>query len=843
MSKQQPEVVLLATHPSVRSWFNTLDAASPGQFYVLLVRDGHYRFVEPLTARSNVACLTPAELETPYFAKLLSHLIRPLEPPPTAFLPENAWGKGLRDITLSLTASLELDTVLDQLLIALLELVRCDAADIRWVREDEVRIRRSHGFEAFSDEPVDGLRCSLGTMRHLREAAEERHSVLVRDTRRYKGWIQQPGLEWIRSYLTVPLFLGNELIGFMDAASATPNAFRAQDIERLETLAHPAVIALHNAWLYAREQQAHESLVKERDQLLALANIDQQILTISDSPEQAILAILNHALALMQLTKGIIAVAPYGGKPQFVYSTGLKDPEATRNLILTYWQDETEYPRGNWASNKIPVEPRQFRQWAHTENVKAVLTVPLWLQGRLVGRISLLDDKTRAWSKREVQIAQMLANQAAIAIDKAVLMQKLRQRLRETETLNRVLHAASTTLDPEDILRSICDETKRALRVPLVSARLLNGDRLRLVGEARDASYPELATDVISIKDASRLRELSGNTEARRFADVQAEAPELARDLFRPATCSALLMPLKMRDATIGFLQVESPVKREFTEDEARLVRLMAAAITPTLENAWLFQQVEEARAQTQETYEQLRRLDSVKGQFIQNVSHELRTPLAIVKGYVDLIMEGDLVKTLDPMLAQAVQAIHTHTNNLVALVESITTLEDSSVGKLEMVPQPVQPICQAAIKANWQKALRHQVEIIANIPEELPDVSVDATYMLRALNHVMDNAVKFNKKGGRVWVKAAQRDGRIWLKIKDEGIGIPRAELKRIFDRFYQVDGTTTRRHGGMGLGLSLVREVVTRHKGEVWAESGGEGKGTTVTIALPVHEGGEAT
>jgi signal transduction histidine kinase len=843
LRKQKPQVVVLATHPHILRWFKTLTATSLGQLYVLLVEDEHYRQVEPLTTRSDVVCLAPADLEGPHFPRLLSHLATSAEPYSIPQAGEPGFGKSLRDVTASLTASLDLDTVLDRMLVALLDLVRCDAADIRLVRGDEVRVHRTYGFEAFSEEPVDGLRYSLEATRNLREAAETHHSIVVRDTRRYEGWILQSGMAWIRSQLTVPLFLGGELIGFIDAASATPNAFRGQDIESLETLAHLAAIAIHNAQLYEAEQAAREALVKERDQLLALANIDQQILGISDSPEQAILAILDHALTLMQLSKGVIAVAPYGGRPEFVYSTGLRDPEATRDLILTHWQDESGYPTGRSASNEVPVEPKQFRQWAHAEDVKAVLTVPLWLQGRLVGRILLLDDKTRAWSKREVQIAQMLANQAAIAIDKAVLMQKLRHRLRETETLNRLLHAASTTLDPEDILRSVCDEVKKALRVPLVSAKLLNNGRLRLVGEARDPFYPKPTTNVISLDEAPQVRELIGSTKTRIFADLEAEAPKPARSLFRPVTCSALLTPLTMRDATVGLLQVESPVERVFTEDEARIVRLMAAAITPTLENAWLFQQVAEARAQTEEAYDQLRRLDAVKGQFIQNVSHELRTPLAIVKGYVDLIVEGALVEELDPMLSQAIEAIHTHTNHLVGLVESITTLEDSSVGSLEMMPQSIYPICQAAIKANWQKALRRQVEIVNDVPERLPAVSVDATYMLRALNHVLDNAVKFNKKGGHIWVKGSQRDGQIWLQIEDEGIGIPKTELDRIFDRFYQVDGTTTRRHGGMGLGLSLVREVITRHKGQVWAESHGKGKGTTITISLPVHENREAT
>ncbi len=159
-------------------------------------------------------------------------------------------------------------------------------------------------------------------------------------------------------------------------------------------------------------------------------------------------------------------------------------------------------------------------------------------------------------------------------------------------------------------------------------------------------------------------------------------------------------------------------------------------------------------------------------------------------------------------------------------------------MGRLSLVPQPLPPICDAAVKAIRQHALRRSIAIVSEIPQTLPAIDVDAEGMLRALNHVLENAVKFSPEGSEVRFVAFADDGWVWLQVKDNGIGIPTTELDRVFDRFYQVNGQSTRRYGGMGIGLSLVKEVVEIHHGEVWAESPGEGQGTTISIKLPTMQ-----
>lgn len=860
LAQAQPDAVLMLSHPNLTHWISELEGLGWSGPYVVLVRPADHGLAHTWMQRRDVVCLAPEDVEAPFFPALLERLLTvspsgtsvsaPAGPATDRTQPalDPAFTHTLAIVANSLTKSLDPETVLDRLLVALVRLILCDAADVRLVHGDDVVVARTYGApepegpqtgpegpRTGPEDPQTGpFRYSLQATRNLRQVAEERRPVIVEDTATYEGWITRPGAGWIRSHLTAPLFLDETLVGFLAVSSARPRAFGPRDIQVIETLAPLAAVALHNARLY-------QSLSLERDQLVALAAVDQQILSMSDSPQVVLRTILGHALRLLGLTKGISILTSYSGNPEFIHICGMQNAEQTRKLIRMngmsdHHQIEQHGPDWHLALDHAPTEPAALAAWAEEEGIRATLIVPLWLQGSLVGRIALFDTAPRQWREREVQVVKMLAGQAAMAIDKAMLNQKLRQRLREAESLNRVLQAAGSTLDPEQILRNVCAEARHILKVPFVGASMIANGTLRLVAETVEGPATQASGRDAVLADEAAVQQAFRAGTPLVFEDVGATTPPWLSGLFGAPTHSALVIPLTVRDTTIGLLHAESATHRTFLSEEVRLMALIAAAITPTLENAWLFRQVEEARAASESAYAELRRLDSLKSQFIQNVSHEFRTPLAIVKGYVDLIVDGVLEIDRDSDLMPAIQAIHTHTDCLVRLVESITTVEDAEVGNLVLTPQPLKPICHAVVKANWQKALRRQIEIEARIPDDLPNVDLDAEGFLRALNQVVDNAIKFSQPGNKVLFDVFRRDHHIWLQVRDEGTGIPRSELKAIFDRFYQVNGATTRLYGGLGIGLSLVREVVERHHGSVWAESPGEGQGTTISIVLPL-------
>jgi signal transduction histidine kinase len=236
----------------------------------------------------------------------------------------------------------------------------------------------------------------------------------------------------------------------------------------------------------------------------------------------------------------------------------------------------------------------------------------------------------------------------------------------------------------------------------------------------------------------------------------------------------------------------------------------------------------------------ELRRLDELKDQFIQNVAHELRTPLTLVRGYVELLAQEDLDLTTQN---EAIQTALNHTETLVQLVEAITTLQDLSLEGLTLDPVDLTELIATAHQMASQKALRAGIELRTERPAKLPAVTGDFIWLSQALYQLLDNAIKFSPPGGHVTlgVRDDTDAQELHISVEDQGIGVPADEQQRIFELFYQADGTTTRRFGGTGLGLAIVKHVVQAHGGRVWVESpiqkdeGELGSGSRFNVSLP--------
>ncbi len=410
--------------------------------------------------------------------------------------------------------------------------------------------------------------------------------------------------------------------------------------------------------------------------------------------------------------------------------------------------------------------------------------------------------------------------------------------LKDVHILIQALISANTQRTPHNVLAATCRQIREALDVSLVIAGLIAGDQLVIVGEDREPDYPSAIDDVVYLPQTPFLQYALTTQRTLVFSDVQTDIPRLADYLHRAKVRGLLITPLVAHDKVIGMVSIEHDEPRTFTRREIELVKLIVTAAAPVLENAQLLQETQAAQQRAETALAYLQRLDVLKTQFIQNVSHELRTPLAIVRGYIDLTLDSALGDEMEPVLKQSFQNIRTHIHRLNALVEAVTLLEDAETQQLSMLPQSALPIVRTALQAIREHAAQQQVQIIADLPQALPTVNIDAHYFTRALNQVLDNAIKFNNKPGHMWVTAWAEGDEIGLQIKDEGIGIAKTELPHIFERFYQIDGTTSRKYGGLGLGLAIAKEVVAAHHGRIWAESQGTGCGTTVTITLPIYK-----
>lgn len=230
-----------------------------------------------------------------------------------------------------------------------------------------------------------------------------------------------------------------------------------------------------------------------------------------------------------------------------------------------------------------------------------------------------------------------------------------------------------------------------------------------------------------------------------------------------------------------------------------------------------------------------VRRLETIRRDFISNISHELRTPLASLRALVETLQDGALE---DPPAAQrflgrSLQEVDTLTQMVEELLE-LSRIESGQV-PLQLKPTAVADLLLLPLERLRPQAERDQIALVLDLPGKLPSVLADAERIHRVVTNLVHNALKFTPAKGTVTVRAAVENSQeVAIMVQDTGIGIPEEHLSRIFERFYKLDQARTRSRGGTGLGLAISRHLVQAHNGRIWVKSQ-ERKGSTFTFTLP--------
>ena len=224
-----------------------------------------------------------------------------------------------------------------------------------------------------------------------------------------------------------------------------------------------------------------------------------------------------------------------------------------------------------------------------------------------------------------------------------------------------------------------------------------------------------------------------------------------------------------------------------------------------------------------------------LKDEFLTTISHELRTPLNAILGWSQLLRTAG---TTPEDVAQGLEVIERNARAQARLVEDLLDMEQVAAGKMRLDPQPVDlpAVVEAAMECVRPAAEAKGVRLEGAIDPPAGRMRGDPARLQQVFWNLLSNAVKFTGKGGRVRVSLEPTDSRAEVRVADTGEGIKPEFLPRLFDRFTQADGSTTRRHGGLGLGLAIARQLVELHGGTIKAESAGEGKGSTFTVRLPL-------
>jgi two-component system CheB/CheR fusion protein len=315
--------------------------------------------------------------------------------------------------------------------------------------------------------------------------------------------------------------------------------------------------------------------------------------------------------------------------------------------------------------------------------------------------------------------------------------------------------------------------------------------------------------------------------------DIYADE-RIPHEVYRPTFVKSLAMvPVRRRDpvAAIGAYWARA---HEPTVAELEVLQSLADAAALALENVELYSNLRNALESERDARSAAEAANRSKDEFLANLSHELRTPLAVIQGWCWQLRQG-----LPPeAIGRAAEVIERNVALQTRLVEDLLDTSRALAGKLKLQTRLVDLSSAVRVVVEASRPAADEKAIGLTIDDEGPDsvVWADSERLQQVVWNLVNNAIKFTPRGGSVRVAVGRAGTRARIEVRDTGSGIPAEALPRVFERFHQADQSSTRRYGGLGLGLTIARELIEMHGGTLRGESEGEGRGAAFTIELPI-------
>jgi PAS domain S-box-containing protein len=491
----------------------------------------------------------------------------------------------------------------------------------------------------------------------------------------------------------------------------------------------------------------------------------------------------------------------------------------------------------------IARDPEHLRLLRHL-GISSLLVMPLQARQRIIGALMLVSSTPGRYSEDDLPLVEDLARRVAVAVDNTRLYEEARaaearQRRQAARSAalaeaSRAFAAAQPSLD--DVLMALV-RTATAQVGDVCILRLLtdDGQWLRPVAiDHRDAARLPMLREVLADAPTRLSYGLTGQAAATGEPVFLPDAlatelrpsirPHFLPYLDRFGISSMLIMPLKARGRVIGTIycsrDAEGPL---YTDEDRDFFYALADRAAIAVDNARLFQEARDAVA--------------ARDQFLSVASHELRTPVTSIKAYVQLLRRQLDRAAPDPVrLRRALITIDEGADRLTRLIADLLDLSRLRLGQFALRHQPLDLaalVDTIAARVRDQLADCHQLQV-GSLPRPCL-ITGDTDRLDQVLTNLLDNAAKYSPTGGVIGITMAGENDGMCVRVRDEGIGLPAAALDTIFEPFNRAPNALDSQLPGLGLGLAICRDIVTRHGGRLWAESAGEGQGATFLLWLP--------
>jgi len=405
---------------------------------------------------------------------------------------------------------------------------------------------------------------------------------------------------------------------------------------------------------------------------------------------------------------------------------------------------------------------------------------------------------------------------------------ELRYMAEQLARLIEVSVTLNSTLNLDELLQFIIRTAAEILDCESVSILLYDDKRCTLVSAAATGSDPQKLSGAAVPLDGSLAGIIFRDNKTMILSDLENDLHSLPflSEHVTFEVHSLLGVPMRIRNNPTGVLEALNKRHGKFEEGDADILSVIASQAAVAIHNASLVKALQDA-------YDDLRTADELKTNFLALASHELRTPLGIIIGYASFLQEesqGELSDHAKAVLNAAMQM-----RGLVDAMTNLDTLRSSEMIMHRLVV-PIQQVLRSAYGEIKTLVEAKNQKVVLDLPDKPLPIKCDPEKLTSAFVNLLDNAVRFTPEEGTILLGAIlQPGGEVLAWVQDNGVGIGRSDLKRIFTEFYQTEPHTTRHHDGMGIGLSIAKGLIEAHGGRIWAESLGAGKGATFKVLLP--------
>jgi PAS domain S-box-containing protein len=776
----------------------------------LYTKAGHV--IPVLLSRSSFAHIDP---EAPQQVLVLSDLTEQ-KSREEALERQSLQLKALNHTAEAITSSLSPREVITRILDAAVGMVNAEAASVLLRAPDNAQELQFVATVGPGAKAIEGLRVPIG-QGIAGWVAREAKSQLVQDTTtdpRFFSDIDQSSGIPTQSLIAVPLIVSDTVIGVLEVINKKGSIFDQVDIDLLESIAGTAAIAIEKARLF---EQTRRRLV--------------DLGTLLDA-SAAVSSTLDFGSVLELIARRLVDALRVERCLISAWDRATNTLESLAEVVDAYWppglgpvsQLSQQPLRQACLTSGLPVLVHVSDRHSHAVErqellsigQQAMLAVPLWINRQVVGLLVLYSSL----------VGHEFSDADAVRVD----------HIAQTWQKGLDLEMVGDLWPGEPQLSDLCDLLLVIPGVTWISVekwRPAENEicRLREYGFAlwtenggvrqNLANYTTMQRVLtIAQPKVSTLEELQNDEEERKF-------------LTRAGGNVCLMAPLIIRGSPEGMVKlVDSNPSRVFDTEQISLCQGIANVVGNAMENAHLYRSLERRAEALEEAYTDLKQADHLKDELLQNLSHEIQTPLLHVLGYVELMHSGAFGPLNDEQ-REKLEFVIGRAQHLSDLAKNIIAMQALQSQQMELQPVSLEAVLSKAIQIWEPEAASQSITITSQVPDDLPMIMAEERQLTEAVENLLENAVKFSPADGRIEIVVREQDTALQVSISDKGVGIPREVQDRIFQRFFQVDGSVTRQYGGTGLGLAIVHEIIAQHGGRIWVESE-PGQGSTFIFTV---------